>query len=215
MNATKLAITLALAGFALTSVVYAATIGSIGNTGSGATDTGVINWNGLYPGSASGSTTTSVTATVTPTLSLDISTGAIALGNLSTTTPATANINFSLSTNAVNGATVTVDSSTGGIYSSTANHLIGFATGSTAGTEGYQLLVASGTNGTTHSGVTSGTFSNNDTAGINSTTGAAFFSYNGPVDTATAVATVHANISAVTPAGNYAVTHTFTVTGTF
>lgn len=97
------------------------------------------------PNTASGSTGVTVTASVDPILSMDISANTLALGALNSTTYTGASLGIEVATNSKNGLTVTLDSATGGLASSSAGHTVFSGSADVGGTEGYQVLSTQGT----------------------------------------------------------------------
>lgn len=109
------AITLTLSTGSILSGVYASQIGTGTVVGSGALTT-AINWNDTFIGSSASGTINGIliTARVLPILNMTISgSGTLALGNLSSTTASTGTLSIEIGTNAINGASVTAQSTNG------------------------------------------------------------------------------------------------------
>ena len=158
--------------------------------------------------SVTGSLNLTVTAQVLPTLSLDITAGSLDLWVLDSSIVSTGSLDVILSTNATDGANVTVSSSTGWL-ASTQGDLISY-TGSVivAGTQGYNLTVdwAAQTAGALATIVNSIVDSDADTG---------ILSVDNPTKNAKVTVQANASIDTLTPSGDYSVVHTFTVTGNF
>lgn len=149
-----------------------------------------------------------VNAQVLPTLSFSISTWSLNLGTLDASKISTGAVDLTLSTNAANGAIVSVTSDKVDGLTSSQGDVIDY-TGSAiaAWTEWYNLTV----NGATASKWVTPTITN---ATISTQT-AEVMAVNNPTDTAKVTVQSNASIDSITPAGNYSIVHTFTVTWTF
>ncbi len=108
-------VALTLSTGSLLSGVYASQIGTGTVVGSGALTTS-INWNDTFIGSSASGTINGIliTARVLPTLNMTISgSGTMALGNLSSVSASTGTLSIEIGTNAINGASVTAQSTNG------------------------------------------------------------------------------------------------------
>lgn len=200
------------------AVVNAAVIGTGSVSGTGAFDSS-INWDGAFPGTASGSVTgIIVTASVAPTLTMEISTGSLSLGVLSATT-ATASLSIEVGTNANNGVVVTAQSANGGLTSTTASGIINNDAGTiTDGVaESYKFLSATGA--ASDSTVAGFAITGLQNTEVNTTAAHVIYTTNKP-ENFTGVNDitfdVTSSIALTTPAASdYTDTLTFTVTGNF
>lgn len=115
-----IATSLGLAGFATS---YATQVGTGSVTADPAFDA-VINWDDTFgvAGNATGSVTDIVVqATVVPSLNMEISTGAIDLGNLTANVEATGTLDLEIGTNAASGVSISARSASGGLTNTTDN----------------------------------------------------------------------------------------------
>jgi hypothetical protein len=124
MIKTKIKKAIALAGIA--SIAAASSLGGVLNNTFAASQIGTgsvtgqpafdsaITWDDLFPGSASGSVDNIViTAKVLPTLTMEVSTGAIDLGDLVANVASTGSLFIEIGTNAKAGVTITARSGSG------------------------------------------------------------------------------------------------------
>jgi len=171
----------------------------------------------------SAQTNVTVTATVTTSVTCSFSTTTTAFGTIGPSAVYTSspNVTTTVSCNPAGGCQVKVkdagDGTNGGLYNSTANHLIpspaaGFPDTATlvAGTEGYGIQAATTTAG---SGVTLTLNSiynqTGNTVGKLSTTSVVLASSSQPVANREIVVTHKAAVSGLTPAGSYQDTITY------
>ena len=223
---TKTKIQKILAGsalFALTAVnfgaVSAATqIGTGSVTGTGAFNS-AINWDGNFPGTASGSVQNiKIKAKVNPSLNMAISASEIDLGTLVAGVTSSGSLNLEIGTNAKSGVSVTARSSNGGLNHTTEAgvQINSLTTDGLAESYTWKSIK----NATDDSA--SPTFSASDMASAvevnnNSTEHAIYTTNKG--ESTTNVDDVAFTVAALTgyetPAGNYEDYVTFTVTGNF
>lgn len=110
---------ISLISLSLSSIANASIIGTGTVTGSGALSGSVI-WNDVFPGTATGIINgIQIRARVLPTLNFVVSTGILDLGNLSSAAYSTGSLTIELGTNAVNGASITARSISGGLINTT------------------------------------------------------------------------------------------------
>ena len=197
------------------TIANAAQIGTGSVTGG--THTGAINWDGAFnPGTASGSVTgIIVSASVDPTLTMEISTGSLSLGVLSTTTK-TASLSIEVGTNANNGLVVSAQSANGGLTSTTASGIIN-SLNADGVAESYKFLSMTGAaSDSTVAGFVATANLNEEMTG---STAKAIYSTNKPEAFSglnDVTFDVTSSIALTTPAAsNYTDTLTFTVTGNF
>jgi hypothetical protein len=154
-----------------------------------------------------------ISATVNPTITFSISSNSIGFGVLTATAVSSQTNTLTLSTNASDGANITVyDLNAGLLQNVTSGHLIASATATlAAGTEGY------GINGTGGGGLATVSPYNGtgDAVGALQKSAQSLASISTPVSGGTVTVNYLAAISAVTPAGTYADTVTFIATGNF
>jgi len=222
MKKTKIQKVLALiALWALVTInmssVFAAQIGTGSVTGTTTFNSAVI-WDNNFPWSATGTVSgIVVTADIAPTLTMEISTGSLALWTLTSTAYSTGSLNIEVGTNAVNGVVVTAKSSSGWL-TNTADNAIQINSLSTDGSaDSYKFT--SSTWAVKDSTVTGYTNSSNLNTEVNdNTTAHTIYTTNRPeqlngVNDITF--SVSAKPNAQTAAWNYQDTVTFTVVGTF
>lgn len=169
--------------------------------------TGAIGGESYTGTSVTGSLNVTVSAQVLPTLSLDISAGSLNLGVLDSSIVSTGSLDVTLSTNATDGANVTVSSNTGWLASSQGD-LIEYVNAVTAGTQGYNLTVSDNVS----AGGAIPTITNSTVEDIVDT---GILSVDNPTRDAKVTVQANASIDSLTPSGDYSVVHTFTVTGNF
>lgn len=216
----KVLATLALTAMATATLgsTYAATqIGTASVNNTTSFDTAIM-WDESFPGTASGSVSgIVVTATVDPSLSMELSTGALDLGNLVAGVQATGTLDIEVGTNAANGLSITARSGSGWL-TNTSDSSIQINDLTTDGVaESYKFLSAiNATADSTIAGFTQ--TANLDTQINNNTTEHTIYTSNKPQQTNgldDITFTVAATSNAQTAAGNYQDTITFTVTGNF
>jgi hypothetical protein len=154
-----------------------------------------------------------VTATVVPVLNMAITNAAVDLGNLDSTSEVTSGTDtgFIIKTNAASG--YKVQASATAFTGTTTSHAIAFTDSTTnvAGTEGFSIDVVNLVDSATaNTGTTTATASF-----AVDTSAADLVTSDGPTDGDTFDVNYEANISAVTPADEYATTVTYTLTGSF
>ncbi|MDD5197899.1 MAG: hypothetical protein PHN60_03495 [Candidatus Gracilibacteria bacterium] len=215
MSFKKIMASVTLVTIVAMNAAYAAPIGTGSVTGSGAFDS-TINWDGAFPGTASGSVTgIIVSASVAPTLTMEISTGSLALGVLSATT-ATASLSIEVGTNANNGVVITAQSFNGGLKSTTASGIIN-SLAADGVAESYKFLSATGA--ASDSTVAGYAITGLQNTEVTDGTAHTIYQTNKP-ENSTGVNDitfdVTSSIDLMTPAAsNYTDTVTFTVTGNF
>jgi hypothetical protein len=107
-----------------TLMTQAAQIGTGTVTGSGALSAPII-WNDVFPGVATGTINgIIIKARVLPTLNMVVSTGVLDLGNLVSTSYSTGTLSIEIGTNAINGASVTARSGSGGIINTSSGSIV-------------------------------------------------------------------------------------------
>ena len=188
--------------FAATGVAFAAPV--------------TITFDGGDGNDGTGSTAVAVTASVAPILSLDVSTGSLALGALTSAGYSSQNLNLELATNAIGGATVTAVSANGGLKGTPAsgNHLLN-STDMSLPDQSYMIGSVAGVDTDLRTG--------SDRAGlaieeITSSAAKILYTVDGPEragGTADAVVTVQAQADDATPADAYTDSITLTVTAAF
>lgn len=165
-------------------------------------------WGTSYSGaSVTGSLNLTVTAQVLPTLSLDISAGSLDLWVLDSSIVSTGSLDVKLSTNATDGANVTVSSNTGWL-ASTQGDLIEYVNTVVAGTQGYNLTVSNNV-------ADGGAIPSIANATVENLADASILTVDNPTKDAQVTVQANASIDTLTPSGDYSVVHTFTVTGNF
>jgi hypothetical protein len=199
------------------STTSAAIIGSGSVQWSGAL-TSNINWNDVFPGTASGTINGIVVqGRILPVLNMVVSgTGVINLGNMSSTVAASGSVNIEIGTNAINGASVTAASSNGGM-SNTASGAIKINSLTTDGFADSYKFISSivGTVDSTAPGFTQAAVFN---AEVNDTAPKTLYTSNRPqnltnVDDFRLTVSAQPNIQ--TPAWDYTDKIILTVTGNF
>ncbi len=198
------------------NIANAAVIGSGTVQWSGSLTTN-INWNDVFPGTASGTVNgIVVTARVLPVLNMTISgSGTIALGNLSSTTASSGSVNIEIGTNAMNGASVSAKSTNGGLQNTASGAMVINSLTTDGFADSYKFVTTTGTADSTAIGFTQSGSYNGE---VNTTTAMTVYSSNKPqpltnVDDFTF--TVAAQTNAQTPAGDYRDVVVLTVTGNF
>lgn len=189
--------------FAATGVAFAAPV--------------TITFDGGDGTDGTGSTAVAVTASVAPILSLDVSTGSLALGALTSAGYSSQNLNLELATNAIGGATVTAVSANGGLKGTAASgfHIINDVDATLSG-QSYMI-------GSVADAGIADLRTGSDRAGlaieeITSSAAKILYTVDGPEradGTADAVVTVQAQADAATPADSYTDSITLTVTAAF
>ena len=209
----------AVTALTATSAFAATQIGTGSVTGDTSFDS-PINWDDTFGGTANASGSVSnilIQATVAPTLNMEISTGAINLGNLVAWVEATGNLDLEIGTNAAAGASITARSQSGGLTNTTDTSIQINDLTADGVAESYKF--ASAINAAADSTVSGFTQDASlDTEVDNNTTEHTVYTSNKPqatngVDDVTF--TVKATADAQTPAGAYEDHVTFTVTGNF
>ena len=154
-----------------------------------------------------------ISATVNPTITFSISSNSVSFGVLTPSLVSTQTNTLTLSTNASNGANITVyDLNAGLLQNVTSGHLIASATATlVAGIEGYGIN-GSGSGGLTTLSPYNGT--GNAIGGLVKTS-QNLASISTPVSGSTVTVNYLAAISDVTPSGTYSDTVTFVATGNF
>ena len=213
---------LALGALATTnfSGTFAAQIGTGSVVGDATFDSAII-WDDTFPGTATGTVSgIVVTADIAPTLNMTISTGAIALGTLSSAAYSTWSLDIEIGTNALNGVSITARSGSGGLANTSDNTVVinddlGAITDGTADSYLFTSALNAASDSTTVGYTQSATLSSevND-----NTTEHTVYTTNKPeqdngVNDVTF--SVSAQPNAQTAAWNYQDTITFTVVGNF
>ncbi|MDD2693957.1 MAG: hypothetical protein PHY14_03415 [Candidatus Gracilibacteria bacterium] len=197
--------------------LYASVIGNGTVTGSGALTTN-INWNDTFVGSSASGTINGIVVTgrVLPTLNMTISgSGTLTLGNLSSTTYSTGTVDIEIGTNAVNGASVSAQSTNGGLQNTSNSSIIINSLSTDGAADSYKFVSVLGTTDSTALGFTqSGAID----VEINSTSATTIYSSNKPqpltnIDDFTF--SVVAKPNGQTPAGDYRDVIKITVSGNF
>jgi hypothetical protein len=199
------------------STTSAAIIGSGSVQWSGAL-TSNINWNDVFPGTASGTINGIIVQwRILPVLNMVVSgSGVINLGNMSSTVAASGSVNIELGTNALNGASVTASSASGGLVNtSSGSHVINSLT-----TDGFadSYKFISSTVGASDSTAPWFVQTANFNAEVNDTAPKTLYTSNRPqnltnVDDFSLTVTAQPNMQ--TPAGDYRDRIILTVTGNF
>lgn len=152
-----------------------------------------------------------VSATVAPILTMSLSETTLALGTLATASYNTDSIIATVSTNALGGADVTMDSV--GLKDTVINREIGVvsldAATDTAATDYYKVT----TNGAPV--LTDANDGLANAGGTDMTASQVVYNGSGPIAAQATTVTIGSKIGATTEAGNYSDTLTFTVTGSF
>lgn len=131
--------------------LYASVIGNGTVTGSGALTTN-INWNDTFVGSSASGTINGIVVTgrVLPTLNMTISgSGTLTLGNLSSTTYSTGTVDIEIGTNAVNGASVSAQSTNGGLQNTSNSSIIINSLSTDGAADSYKFVSVLGTTDST------------------------------------------------------------------
>jgi hypothetical protein len=214
---------LAFAGIAtlsLSSIAQASQIGTGSVTGSPALNS-AVNWNDTFPGTATGIINgIAVSARVLPTLNMVVSTGTLDLGNVTSAWYSTGTLSVELGTNAVNGASVTARSASGGLTNTTDNavQINSLTTDGAADSYRYTSAILAATDSTVTGFTQTAALS---TEVNNTSTNHTLYSSNKPQALSTGTAnddftfSVSAQPNAQTPAGNYQDKVVLTVTGNF
>ena len=211
------AITLTLSTGSILSGVYASQIGTGTVVGSGALTT-AINWNDTFIGSSASGTINGIliTARVLPILNMTISgSGTLALGNLSSTTASTGTLSIEIGTNAINGASVTAQSTNGGLQNIASGAIMINSLSVDGFADSYKFITVAGTTDSTAPGFTQSGSVNTE---VNSTTSVTLYTCTKAqplvgVDDFTFSITAQSN--GQTPAGDYQDVVKVTVAGNF
>ena len=200
-----------------TSSVFAVQIGTGSVVGAPAFNA-VINWNDVFPGTASGKVQNIlIKAKVQPSLNMSISTGTIDLGTLNAGSAATGSLSIEIGTNAKSGASITARSQSGGLTNTSDNAIQ--INNLTADGVAELYSWSSTVNGTDDSSYAAFTASGLSSTQVNSTvTEHTVYTSNKPQATSGVDDLqffVSATTAAETAAGTYEDRVTFTVTGTF
>lgn len=163
-----------------------------------------------------------VSATVDPTITLSLSGNSTAFGTLSSTSVTTSspNITLTISTNAENGYTITVqdagNTTNPGLYNSSAAFLIGSGDYSYSNSADLSSVAGYGAQCSSASATCSSPYnvSGNNVGGYE-LTAQNFATYNDVADNHTITVTNKAKVSGSTPAGSYNDTVTVIATGNF
>ena len=198
------------------NIVNASVIGSGTVQWSGSLSTN-INWNDVFPGTASGTVNgLVVTARVLPVLNMTISgSGTITLWNLSSATASSGSVNVEIGTNGISGASVSARSTNGGLQNTASGTMMINSLTTDGFADSYKFVSTTGTADSTAPGFTQSGSYNGE---VNTTTAVTVYSSNKPqpltnVDDFTF--TVAAQPNAQTPAGDYKDVVVLTVTGNF
>lgn len=216
---------LALAGIASLTlsqgmVSAASTIGTGTVTGSPAL-TAPVTWDDAFPGTATGVITgITVTAKILPTLNMVVSTGGLDLGNLSSAAYSTGTLSIEIGTNAVNGASVSARSSSGGLQnlSSATTFINSLTTDGAADSYMFSSAIYAASDSTVTGFAQTAAL---NVEANNTTTNHVLYTSNKPQGLSTGVTNddfyfrVAAKPNAQTPAGNYKDIVVLTVTGNF
>lgn len=208
---------ISLASHGIMTGVSAAPIGTGTVVGSGALTT-VINWNDTFVGSSASGTINGivVTARVLPTLNMTISgSGVMALGNLSSTVASTGSVQIEVGTNAINGASVTARSSSGGLVNTSSGSVVINSLTTDGFADSYKFISAVAATDSTAPGFTHSGSLNTE---INNTTPVTLYTCTRPqpltnVDDFTFSVTAQPN--GQTPAGDYRDVVQVTISGNF
>jgi hypothetical protein len=211
------ALTLTLSTGSIISGVSASQIGTGTVVGSGALSA-PINWNDTFVGSSASGTINGivVTARVLPTLNMTISgSGTLALGNLSSSTASTGTVSIEIGTNAVNGASVTAQSTNGGLQNTTSGSIMINSLTTDGFADSYKFVTVAGATDSTAPGFTQSGALNTE---ISTTTSVTLYTCTRPqpltnVDDFTF--SVAAQPNGQTPAGDYKDIIKVTVSGNF
>lgn len=165
----------------------------------------------------------SISGTVDPTLTFSLDNTSTSFGVISTTTPTTSspNIGLTISTNATNGYTITVqdngDGSTNpGLYSSIATAIIGSADNSYTDTANLSSVAGYGIQGASASATIAARYlQTSNTVGGYERTATTFATASGTADNHSITVTSKAKAQATAPAGTYSDTVTLLATGNF
>lgn len=207
----------ALATTQFANVFAASNIGTGSVSGTGAFDSAVV-WDDAFPGFATGSVTgITVKAQVLPTLNMVISANEIDLGTLTAGVAASGSLDIEVGTNAANGVTIRVKSSSGGLTNTSDNALQINNLATDGSAESYTFESTANTIDSTITGfANSGDLASTE---VNSTAELVIYDTNKPEisDGTDADVTfkVTATSNAQTAAGNYEDFLDFTVIGNF
>lgn len=198
------------------SIAYASIIGSGTVQGSGALTTN-INWNDVFPGTASGTINgIIVRGRILPTLNMIVSgSGIIDLGNMSSTAASSGSVSIELGTNAANGASVTAYSASGGMVNTSDSGVVINSLSADGFADSYKFVTALGTSDSTAPGFTQSGSLNQE---ISNTTPVTLYTSNKPQNLTGVndfTFTVSAQPNAQTAAGDYQDKVVLTVTGNF
>ena len=163
-----------------------------------------------------------VTASVDPTITFSLSANSTAFGTLSSTSVTTSspNITLTVSTNATNGYTITVqdagDASNPGLYNSDASFMIGSADYSYSNSADLASVAGYGIQGFSATATIASPYNvSGDNVGGYELTAQNLATYSGTADTHTVTITSKAKVTGATPAGTYNDTVTVIATGNF
>jgi hypothetical protein len=194
-------IAVSVIALAASGIAYAAPVG--------------ITFDGGDGNDGTGSTSVAVTASVAPILSLDVSTGALALGALTSAGYSSQSLDIELATNAIGGATVTAASVNGALVGSGTNHQLNDVDATLTG-QSYRIgSVADAGTADLRTGSVRTDLALEE---IINTTAKNIYVVNGPEradGTADAVVTVQAKADDATPADSYSDSIVITVTAQF
>lgn len=211
------AITLVAVSATLASSAWAAVIGSGSVQGSGAL-TSNITWNDVFPGSASGTINgIIVKGRILPVLNMVVSgSGVIDLGNMSSLAASSGSVSIELGTNAVNGASVTAASASGGLVNTSSGAMVINSLVADGFADSYKFIsaIVAAVDSTAPGFTQTAAFN----AEVNNTTPVTVYTSNRPQNL-TGVndfsLTVSAQPNIQTPAGDYSDKIILTVTGNF
>jgi hypothetical protein len=211
------ALTLAVVSASLVGSAFAAVIGSGSVQGSGAL-TSNITWNDVFPGSASGTINgIIVKGRILPVLNMVISgSGVIDLGNMSSVAASSGSVSIELGTNAVNGASVTAASASGGLVNTSSGAMVINSLTADGFADSYKFIsaIVAAVDSTAPGFTQTAAFN----AEVNNTTPVTVYTSNRPqnltgVDDFSLTVSAQPNIQ--TPAGDYSDKIILTVTGNF
>lgn len=211
------AITLVAVSATLASSAWAAVIGSGTVQGSGAL-TSNITWNDVFPGTASGTINgIIVKGRILPVLNMVVSgSGVIDLGNMSSLAASSGSVSIELGTNAVNGASVTAASASGGLVNTSSGAMVINSLTADGFADSYKFIsaIVAAVDSTAPGFTQTAAFN----AEVNNTTPVTVYTSNRPQNL-TGVndfsLTVSAQPNIQTPAGDYSDKIILTVTGNF
>lgn len=196
---------------------WASVIGSGAVQGSGALNSN-INWNDVFPGSASGTINGIVVrGRILPVLNMIVSgSGLIDLGNMSSVAASSGSVSIEIGTNAMNGASVTAASASGGLVNTSSGSIVINSLTADGFADSYRFIsaIVAATDSTAPGFTQTAAFN----AEVNNTTPVTIYTSNKPQNL-TGVndfsLTVSAQPNIQTPAGDYSDKVILTVTGNF